>query len=114
MRSWIATWRRVPGAGAFSRRQRVRLHLEEMECRALLSQFVSAGSFAVGDLSNFVTAADVNRDGHLDLVVTTHLSRTASVLLGNGDGSFQAARNVAIGGAGPVVVADVNGDGRPD
>src|SRR5439155_17478732 len=39
---------------------------------------------------------------------------TAGVLLGNGDGTFQAALGVSTGGGSPFAVADVNGDGRPD
>src|SRR5262249_50002158 len=41
---------------------------------------------------------------------------TASVLLGNGDGTFQAPRNFALGGvsATSVAVGDFNNDGRPD
>jgi Bacterial Ig-like domain (group 3)/FG-GAP-like repeat/Abnormal spindle-like microcephaly-assoc'd, ASPM-SPD-2-Hydin len=38
------------------------------------------------------------------------------VLLGNGDGTFQAVTTYSSGGEGPasVAVADVNGDGKPD
>src|SRR5438445_205625 len=38
----------------------------------------------------FVAVSDFNRDGKQDLVVTNHLYATVSVLLGNGDGTFQA------------------------
>ena len=38
-----------------------------------------------------------------------------SVLLGNGDGTFQAAVNYAVGNAPySVAVGDFNGDGKPD
>jgi hypothetical protein len=44
-----------------------------------------------------------------------HLNENVSVVLGNGDGTLQAAVNYA-GGAGATGVAsgDVNGDGYPD
>jgi hypothetical protein len=69
-----------------------------------------------------VRAADVNRDGKPDLVVTNQCvgdctsGGIVSVLLGNGDGTFQAALTYTTGGVGPlsVAVADVNGDGKPD
>jgi uncharacterized protein (TIGR03437 family) len=62
-------------------------------------------------------AADVNRDGKLDLLVGTYGSATGSyrtyVLLGKGDGMFQSAAQ-AVGSGSPLFVADVNGDGIPD
>jgi len=59
-----------------------------------------------------VYAADLNRDGKQDLVV---LGDTVSVLLGNGDGTFQApvAYNVDIRPLS-AVIGDFNGDGIPD
>src|SRR6266699_270096 len=44
----------------------------------------------------FVAVSDFNRDGKQDLVVTNHLFATVSVLLGNGDGTFQAAQDFAV------------------
>src|SRR5215472_11792190 len=64
----------------------------------------------------FVAAGDFNRDGKQDLVVSNELgSPTIAVLLGNGDGTFQAGQSLAVDND-PVFVAvsDFNGDGAPD
>ncbi len=75
-----------------------------------------------GGMASSVAVADLNGDGKPDLVVANVCnssdcaSGAVSVLLGNGDGSFQAAVNYGSGGAFAysVAVADVNGDGKPD
>jgi hypothetical protein len=67
-----------------------------------------------------VTAADLNGDNKLDLVATgpnDPFSNTAgqvSVLLGNGDGTFQTHVDYHVGRAWGVTVADLNDDGKPD
>ena len=62
-----------------------------------------------------VAVADVNGDGKPDLVVANYGSNTVSVLLGNGNGTFQAQQTFATGTIPySVAVADVNGDGKPD
>ena len=70
-----------------------------------------------------VAVADVNGDGKPDLVVANVCASSnctnggvVGVLLGNGDGTFQAAMSYGSGGqeAESVAVADVNGDGKPD
>jgi hypothetical protein len=70
-------------------------------------------SYVVG--SRNIVAADLNGNGKLDLV------SGGSVLLGNGDGTFQAATQYgpAYGYNSPYVIssstlADFNGDGKPD
>ena len=74
-------------------------------------------------VARVVAVADVNGDGNPDLVVpnpcassTECTNGTVSVLLGNGDGTFQAAVSYSSGGFYPLSVAatDVNGDGKPD
>lgn len=74
-----------------------------------------------GDAVWSVSVADVNSDGKPDLLVTNGClsdgcGDTVSVLLGNGDGTFQTAVAYGSGGgtADSVAVADVNGDGKPD
>jgi hypothetical protein len=62
-----------------------------------------------------VAVGDFNGDGIQDLAVANWGSNTVSVLLGNGDGTFQAARNFAAGShPSSVAVGDFNGDGIQD
>jgi VCBS repeat protein len=62
-----------------------------------------------------VAVGDFNGDGKPDLAVTGENSSDVSILLGNGDGTFQAPVSYAAGTT-PLFVAvgDFNGDGKPD
>jgi hypothetical protein len=73
--------------------------------------------FSVGITPLSVAVGDFNRDGSLDLAVANQLSDNVSVLLGNGDGSFQPARDFGSGihpYPAAVVVGDFDGDGWLD
>jgi len=85
-------WRRnVPGADALRRGH-------------------ADGSFAA------VVTGDFNGDGKFDLAVPNPGSGNISVLLGNGDGTFQPAVPYGVVGTTPqaIGVADFNGDNRTD
>src|SRR5437867_1135247 len=88
--------------------------------------FQSPLTFEVGDFNpTYVAVGDLNGDGKPDLAVPTYgcfyyapcpvISHTVSVLLGNGDGTFQPAR-LFDAGSGPnsVVARDFNADGKVD
>jgi hypothetical protein len=85
--------------------------------------------FPTGGDPSQVAVADVNDDGKPDVVVDYADPDFVSVLLNNGDGTFQAPRDYAVGafqagnnsalGGLPddkreMVIADFNGDGIPD
>jgi len=83
--------------------------------------YTTTGAYPQGNTPRWVAIADVNKDGHLDLV-TADLGGGISVLLGNGNGTFQAPvfysdvlNNSGVGlQAYAVAIADLNGDGNPD
>ena len=62
-----------------------------------------------------VTLADVTNDGRLDILTVNKGDNTVSVLLNNGDGTFQPQIVIPTGTRpSEVTVADLNGDGIPD
>jgi hypothetical protein len=62
-----------------------------------------------------IAIGDFNGDGIPDLAIANYYSENDTVLLGNGDGTFKAAQNVAAGSASiAIAAADFNGDGVSD
>ena len=47
-------------------------------------------SFATGIGANSVAVGDFNGDGNRDMVTAAYIDNAASMLLGNGNGTFQA------------------------
>lgn len=86
--------------------------------------FAPAQSYGSGGWETYaIVVGDVNGDGHLDLIATSSCVSgencdhgVVSVLLGNGDGTFRAAKTFDSGGADArsVAIGDVNGDRIPD
>jgi hypothetical protein len=74
--------------------------------------------YQTGTSPAVVETADINKDGKLDLVTVNYSNGnagTASVLLGNGDGTFRKHIDSGVG-AGPdgLAIGDFNGDGKLD
>jgi hypothetical protein len=62
-----------------------------------------------------IKSADLNDDGHLDLVTANRNSSSVSVALNNGDGTFGSAWTYAVGyKPWEVDTADLDGDGDED
>jgi len=77
--------------------------------------FVTAKRFSTGLNPASVAVGDFNQDGNRDLAVANSGSNNVSVLLGNGDGTFQTAVNFPVGGSpNSVVVSYFNGDSIQD
>src|SRR5262249_3629253 len=93
-----------------------------------LDQYESSSAhslfFATEGSPASVAVADLNRDSHPDLLVSsTDFSDPLNVLTGNGDGTFWSTPQMPVGpglsgtltaGFREIAVADFNGDGIPD
>ncbi len=68
-----------------------------------------------GNSPRAITYGDFNGDGKLDLAIANYLDDTVSILLGNGDGTFQNQVIYAVG-SGPhaIIAGDFNEDGKLD
>jgi len=79
------------------------------------TEFTKPKVYPVGTNPAAAVAGDFNGDGKPDLAVVNQGSGNVSILLGNGDGTFQAASNVNIGGTpNSIVAGDFNGDHKLD
>ena len=90
--------------------------------------FAKPVSYTANMFPGPIVAADVNKDGKLDLVVASSDNATVTssnplgphgtlnVLLGNGNGTFQTATSSSLNDSGysNLAVADINQDGIPD
>ncbi len=89
---------------------------------AVSASYTLVLNVAVGSVPTAVAVGDFNGDGKPDLAVANQGDNTVTVLLnstapGAASASFTLAANVGVGvGAAPagIVVADLNGDGKPD
>ena len=76
---------------------------------------MKAGSYPVGEVPHSICHQDFNHDGILDLATANINSNSVTVLLGNGDGTFQAGVTYPTGkGTTSIYSGDFNGDGNVD
>ena len=72
-------------------------------------------SIPVGRSPQAITAGDFNRDGWWDIATVNGTSDDVSVLLGNGNGTFQSAVSFGVGKIPLALIAeDMDGDGLLD
>ncbi|MCM3870888.1 MAG: VCBS repeat-containing protein, partial [Pyrinomonadaceae bacterium] len=79
------------------------------------ASFGSSRTFAAGINPFSVALGDFNNDSYRDLAVANYSSGDVSILLGNGNGTFQTAVSYAAG-TNPiyVTVGDFDANGRTD
>jgi hypothetical protein len=77
--------------------------------------FLAPASYPVDQAPDAVAVGDFTSNGIPDLVTVNSAGNTVSMLLGNGDGTFQSAVKSAVGkGPRDAAVGDFNGDGNLD
>ena len=91
------------------------LNLVDNPSISAIASFGGKTDFATENGPLSVKLGDVNGDGILDMVTANRVSNSASVLLGNGNGTFGGQTSFATGSApDSVTLGDVNGDGKLD
>ena len=86
----------------------------QMVSSAAAGGFKPVVNYPAGLLPSLIVAADINSDGKTDLAVANY-GGSLSVLLGKGDGTFEAPISTNISPhCLAIVTGDFNGDGKPD
>jgi hypothetical protein len=78
-----------------------------------LPMFAGARVFGAGFSPNYLATGDFNGDGKVDVAVTSQSTNTITVMLSNGDGTFQTT-NYTLPNPKNIIAADINVDGKLD
>jgi len=83
---------------------------------ALAGQFRHVTYYGVGSRQQpyHVVAAHLTNSGNMDLAITDYVTKKVSILLGNGDGTFQKALTFPVPAPVGIAVGDFNEDGIED
>ncbi|MCA9120686.1 MAG: VCBS repeat-containing protein [Planctomycetaceae bacterium] len=74
-----------------------------------------SNTLAVGDSPTAIASSKFDDDTFPDLVTLSPIENSISILLGNGDGTFQESKSFAVGEEPvAVTIADFNADGKSD
>jgi hypothetical protein len=77
--------------------------------------FLPAVSYPSGENPYSVAIGDFNGDGKPDLAAVNNFDNSVSILLGEGDGTFRAARTLRVcDNPQAIATGDLDGDGRLD
>jgi len=89
--------------------------LEWMQVTEVHPFFEKPIDYKVGMEPRYSITSDFNKDGWQDLAVVNNITNDISILLGNGDGTFQSAVTYEVGNSPNFLCpTDFSGDGKPD
>ncbi|TWT45205.1 FG-GAP repeat protein [Phycisphaerae bacterium RAS1] len=92
----------------------LRVFMNSADGSGLFDPFMTP-THAVGNVPSPCESADFNGDGRADIAVCNTVDTRVSVLLGNGDGTYQAQQAITVGSAPRgMAVLDADGDGDVD